>query len=170
MLYIAELFGAITALITAWLEVRVLSAPPRSRHQTEISRFFMKTPELAGIRARILSLQAADWISGVVLGPLSLPCKITFPHGEGRVGGDSMMSPAARRPRCGSVKRDGMRKPSPWRACLVVMGLAGVVVFLFVIEPRMQWSTIPSANPDLFPTEKAPEKEWQRTQSAIGTL
>jgi hypothetical protein len=53
---------------------------------------------------------------------------------------------------------------------LGVMGLAGVVVFLFVIEPRMQWSTIPSANPDLFPTEKAPEKEWQRTQSAIGTL
>jgi hypothetical protein len=65
----------------------------------------MKTPELAGIRARILSLQAADWISGVVLGPLSLPCKITFPHGKGRVGGDSMMSPAARRVRVEKVAR-----------------------------------------------------------------
>jgi hypothetical protein len=47
-------------LITAWLEVRVLSAPLRSRHQTEIFRFFIKSPELAGIRARILSLQAVD--------------------------------------------------------------------------------------------------------------
>jgi hypothetical protein len=71
-------------LIIVWLEVRVLPAPPRSRHQTEISRFFMKSPELAGIRARILSLQAVDWISGAVLGPLSLPCKIAFPHGRGR--------------------------------------------------------------------------------------
>ena len=50
--------------------------------QTEISRFFIKRPELAGIRARILSLQAVDWISGVVLGPLSLPCKIAFPTAE----------------------------------------------------------------------------------------
>jgi hypothetical protein len=66
------------------LEVRVLPAPPRSRHQTEISRFFVKSPELAEIRARVLSLQAVDWISGVVLGPLSLPCKIAFPHGRGR--------------------------------------------------------------------------------------
>jgi hypothetical protein len=48
-----------------------------------VSRFFVKSPELAGIRARILSLQAVDWISGVVLGPLSLPCKIAFPHGRG---------------------------------------------------------------------------------------
>jgi len=37
--------------ITDWLEVRVLPTPPRSRYQTEISRFFMKSPELAGIRA-----------------------------------------------------------------------------------------------------------------------
>jgi hypothetical protein len=48
----------------------------------------MKTPELAGIRARILSLQAADWISGVVLGPLSLPCKIepAIDGGFGEIG------------------------------------------------------------------------------------
>jgi hypothetical protein len=44
----------------------------------------MKSPQLARIRARILSLQAVDWISGVVSGPLSLPCKIAFPHGRGR--------------------------------------------------------------------------------------
>jgi hypothetical protein len=48
----------------------------------------MKTPELTGIRARILSLQAVDWISGVVLGPLSLPRQIAFPHGRAGVGGD----------------------------------------------------------------------------------
>jgi hypothetical protein len=47
--------------------------------QTEISWFFMKSPELAGIRARTLSLQAVDWISAVVLGPLSLPAKSRFP-------------------------------------------------------------------------------------------
>jgi hypothetical protein len=40
------------------LEVRVLPAPPRSLTQTEISRLVANSPELAGIRARILSLQA----------------------------------------------------------------------------------------------------------------
>ena len=50
--------------------------------QTEISWFFMKSPELAGIRARTLSLQAVDWISAVVLGPLSLPAKSRFPMAE----------------------------------------------------------------------------------------
>jgi hypothetical protein len=42
-------------LIIVWLEVRVLPAPPRSPAQTEISRFSAKSPELAAIRARILS-------------------------------------------------------------------------------------------------------------------
>jgi hypothetical protein len=65
--------------IIVWLEVRVLPGPPRSLAQTEISRLVANSPELAGIRARILSLQAVDWISGVVLGPLSLSCKIPFP-------------------------------------------------------------------------------------------
>jgi hypothetical protein len=47
-------------LIIVWLEVRVLPAPPRSLTQTEISRFSANSPELAAIRARILSLQSAD--------------------------------------------------------------------------------------------------------------
>jgi hypothetical protein len=51
--------------ITAWLEVRVLSTPPRSLTQTEISRLVANSPELSGIRARILSLQAVDWRSQV---------------------------------------------------------------------------------------------------------
>jgi hypothetical protein len=45
--------------INAWLEVRVLPTPPRSLAQTEISRFSANSPELAAIRARILSLQSA---------------------------------------------------------------------------------------------------------------
>jgi hypothetical protein len=45
--------------ITAWLEVRVLPTPPRSPAQTEISRFSANSPELAAIRARILSLHSA---------------------------------------------------------------------------------------------------------------
>jgi hypothetical protein len=47
-------------LIIVWLEVRVLPAPPRSFVQTEISRLVANSPELAGIRVRILSLQSAD--------------------------------------------------------------------------------------------------------------
>ena len=45
-------------LITAWLEVRVLPAPPRTPAQTEISQFSANSPELAAIRARIVSLQS----------------------------------------------------------------------------------------------------------------
>jgi hypothetical protein len=45
---------------------------------------FVISPELAGIRARILSLQAADWISRAVLAPLSLPRKIAFPDSGDR--------------------------------------------------------------------------------------
>ena len=71
-------------LIIVWLEVRVLPAPPCSLTQTEISRFMANSPELAEIRARILSLQAVDWISGAVSTPLSLARKIAFPHGRGR--------------------------------------------------------------------------------------
>ena len=71
-------------LITAWLEVRVLSGPPRSLAQTEISRFFMKSPKLAGIPVRILSLQCVDGISGAVSAPLSLPRKIAFPGSGNR--------------------------------------------------------------------------------------
>jgi hypothetical protein len=37
-------------LIIVWLEVRVLPAPPRSPTQTEISRFIVNSPELAGFR------------------------------------------------------------------------------------------------------------------------
>ena len=55
-------------LIIVWLEVRVLPAPPRSPAQTEISRFRANRSELAAIRARILSLQSADWIAGAVSG------------------------------------------------------------------------------------------------------
>ena len=39
-------------------KVRHLPAPPRSLTQTEISRLIANNPELAGIRARILSQQA----------------------------------------------------------------------------------------------------------------
>jgi hypothetical protein len=42
-----------------WFQVRVLSAPPHSLVQTKISSFSANSPELAGIRARILSLQSA---------------------------------------------------------------------------------------------------------------
>ena len=52
---------------------------PRSRTQTEISRFIANSPELVGIPAGLLSLQSVDWISGALSGPLSLPCKIAFP-------------------------------------------------------------------------------------------
>jgi hypothetical protein len=69
-------------LIIVWLEVRVLPAPPRSPAQTGISRFSANRPELAAIRAHILSLQSADWIEGSVSGSLSLPWKIAFPDGK----------------------------------------------------------------------------------------
>jgi hypothetical protein len=72
-------------LIIVWLAVRVLPGPPRSPGQTEISRFFMKSPELAGIRARILSLQGVDWISGVVWGLCPCPAKSRFPTAEAGV-------------------------------------------------------------------------------------
>ena len=43
-----ELSRAVTALITAWLEVRVLRGPPRIPVLTEISRNPAISPELAG--------------------------------------------------------------------------------------------------------------------------
>jgi hypothetical protein len=43
--------------------------------QKEISRFIANSPELAGIRACILSLQAGDRILRASSAPLSLPCK-----------------------------------------------------------------------------------------------
>jgi hypothetical protein len=46
----------------------------------------VKAVELAGIRARILSLQSVNEISGAVSGPLSLPRKIAFPDGGDRKG------------------------------------------------------------------------------------
>jgi hypothetical protein len=61
------------------------SQPHHAVAQTEISRFIANSPELAGIRARILSLQAVDWISGAVSAPLSLPCKIGFPDSRSSV-------------------------------------------------------------------------------------
>jgi hypothetical protein len=42
-----ELSGAVTALITAWLEVRVLRGPPRILVLTEISRNPAISPESA---------------------------------------------------------------------------------------------------------------------------
>jgi hypothetical protein len=60
-----------------------LPGPPRSLVQTEISRLVPNSPELVGIRVRILSLQAVDWISRAVLAPLSLPRKIAFPDRTG---------------------------------------------------------------------------------------
>jgi hypothetical protein len=77
-------------LVTDWLEIRVLPAPPRSRAQKGISRFSANRPELAAIRARILSLQSADWIEGSVSGSLSLPWKIAFPDGGDGLGRESV--------------------------------------------------------------------------------
>jgi hypothetical protein len=103
-------------LIIVWLEVRVLPAPPRSLAQTEISRLVANSPELAGIRVRILSLQAVDWISRAVLAPLSLPRKIAFPDsGEALAG-------------LASSRRSGIRKsvrmktrPKKRKLCKVAM-------------------------------------------------
>src|SRR5690349_2252629 len=67
-----------------WFQVRVLSAPPRSLTQTEISRLIANNPELAGIRAGIQSLQAIGRTSGVVSAPLSLLRKIAFPDSRKR--------------------------------------------------------------------------------------
>jgi hypothetical protein len=50
--------------------------------QTEISRLVANSPALAGIRARILSLQAIGRTSGVVSAHLSLPVKSRFPTAE----------------------------------------------------------------------------------------
>jgi hypothetical protein len=61
--------------------------PPRdcgSLAQTEISRFVANSPELAAIRACILSPQSVDWISRGLSGPLSLPRKIAFPDSGDR--------------------------------------------------------------------------------------
>ncbi|HEV2715662.1 MAG TPA: hypothetical protein VGU64_10395, partial [Terriglobales bacterium] len=52
--------------------------------QTEISRLVANSPALAGIRARILSLHAVDWISGAVSASLSLLRKIAFPDSGDR--------------------------------------------------------------------------------------
>jgi hypothetical protein len=68
-------------LMTDWLEVRVLPAPPRSLTQTEISQFSAKP---AGHSCPHLSLQSVDWISRALSGPLSLPRKIAFPDGGDR--------------------------------------------------------------------------------------
>jgi hypothetical protein len=64
--------------------VAQLPGPPRSLAQTEISRFVANSPELAAIRACILSPQSVDWISRGFSGPLSLPRKIAFPGGGDR--------------------------------------------------------------------------------------
>jgi hypothetical protein len=70
-----------TLALSGWYGTIVLKlpAPPRSLTQTEISRFSANSPELAGIRAGIQSLQAIGRTSGVVSAPLSLPRKIAFP-------------------------------------------------------------------------------------------
>ena len=81
--------------MTAWLEVRVLPSPPRSPAQTEISRFSANSPELAAIRARILSLQSADWIAGTVSGSLSLPWKIAFPGGLHSISVGAHLGPSS---------------------------------------------------------------------------
>jgi hypothetical protein len=60
-----------------------LRPPPRSPKQTEISRLGVNSPELAGIRAHILSLQTVNWTSAALSGSLSLLRKIAF-----RDGGD----------------------------------------------------------------------------------
>jgi len=81
---------AANSLITAWLEVRVLPGPPRILTQTEISRFIAKCPDLAGIRARILSLRIVDWITGAVRRLCLCPAKSRFPTAETGDGGDSV--------------------------------------------------------------------------------
>jgi hypothetical protein len=69
-------------LIMAWLEVRVLSAPPRSLAQTEISRLVANSPELAGIRPHILSLRSVYWKSGAIWRLCLCLAKSHFPESE----------------------------------------------------------------------------------------
>ena len=65
-----------------------LRPPPRSRHQTEISRFFMKSPNWRGfVRAFCLcglSLEFQGWFWGLRL----CPAKSRFPTAGAGVGGD----------------------------------------------------------------------------------
>jgi hypothetical protein len=74
--------GAVSALITAWLEVRVLPGPPRIRTQPEISRLAACRPDLAGIRACVSSLLKRTWSLRSFREPLSLPAKSRFPETE----------------------------------------------------------------------------------------
>jgi len=78
----ASNIGAVTETgsieLRAWHVVRVLSAPPRSRRLTEISRLLAKSPELAGLRAGAWSLRAAKWIPMAISAPLSLASKFSF--------------------------------------------------------------------------------------------
>jgi hypothetical protein len=82
----ASNFGAVTETgsieLRAWHVVRVLSAPPRSRTLTEISRLLAKSPELAGLRAGAWSPRAAEWIPTAISAPLSLASKFRFPATE----------------------------------------------------------------------------------------
>src|SRR5262249_17969870 len=66
-------------LITVWLAVRVLPAPPRSPTLTEISRGLTNTRGFAGRRAGLQSLQGRRTASEAVRGLLSLQSKNRFP-------------------------------------------------------------------------------------------
>jgi hypothetical protein len=98
--------------------------PPRSLTQTEISRLVANRPELAGIRARILSLQAIGRTSGVVSAHLSLPRKIAFPDSRDgfwpRLGPPKILSQPSHGRRCAVPARLATRdltafRPAAWR-------------------------------------------------------
>jgi hypothetical protein len=102
--------------------------------RAEISRLVANSPELAGIRARILSLQAIGRTSGVVSAHLSLPRKIAFPDSRDgfwpRLGPPKILSEPSHGRRCAvpadspratlqrSVRLLGGHNETPARRCL----------------------------------------------------
>ena len=63
-----DLCGQVSALITAWLEVRVLPGPPRILVLMEISPNPAISPELAGIFARARLCKGVLELSGLFRG------------------------------------------------------------------------------------------------------
>src|SRR2546430_14848420 len=65
-----------------WLEVRILSGPPRSRLLPEISSRCTKGPELTGICATVRSQRRHRYSRQVVSAHFSLAPKSRFPETE----------------------------------------------------------------------------------------
>jgi hypothetical protein len=107
--------GSVRQRLRGWHAVRVLSTPPRSPIQTEISRFFMKSPQLARIRARICLCRLSIGFQGSFRGLCLCPAKSPFPTAEAGVGGDSVriLSQCDGRP----IDRDGFALGNPIRCC-----------------------------------------------------